>query len=361
MAALVSISRIASGVLLGLLLGGCQTVGYYAQAVGGQMEIWRASRPIEKLIADETTDPVVRELLQRAVEIRDFASRELALPDNQSYRRYADLQRPYVVWNVFAAPEFSLQAEQWCFVLAGCVAYRGYFSGERAQRFADGLTQDGLDVFVAGIPAYSTLGWFADPVLNTFLHYPETELARLIFHELAHHVVYVKDDTAFNESFAVAVELEGVRRWLARSGTRAQLAEFEAAQERRRDFLELFGRYREILQALYAQTLTETEMRAGKVDAFARMREDYARLRERWGGFAGYDRWFDQPLNNARLIAVAAYTDLVPGFEALLNRHVGDFTAFYAEVRGLARLSREERRQRLDALIGSVSPASSRS
>ena len=317
------------------------------------MEIWRASRPIEKLVADETTDPVLRKRLERTVEIRDFASRELALPDNRSYRRYADLQRPYVVWNVFAAPEFSLQAEQWCFPFAGCVTYRGYFSEERARRFADALEPEGLDVFVSGIPAYSTLGWFADPVLNTFLHYPEAELARLIFHELSHQVAYVKDDTAFNESFAVAVELEGVRRWLAGSGSAVQLAEFEANQHRRRDFLELFGRYREILQQLYAGSLSEADMRAAKADAFARMRADYARLREDWGGFTGYDRWFNEPLNNAKLISVVAYTDLVSAFQALLDHSGGDLAAFYANVRELSGLPREERRARLaDAIEG---------
>lgn len=339
-----------SAALLLAVLAGCQTMGYYAQAVGGQMEIWRAARPIDRVIGDDATDADLRGRLERAVEIREFASRELALPDNRSYRRYADLGRPYVVWNVFAAKEFSLQPETWCFPFAGCVAYRGYFAEDSANRFAGRLERRGLDVLVAGIPAYSTLGWFSDPVLSTFVHYPETELARLIFHELAHQVVYVRDDTAFNESFAMAVELEGVRRWLDADGSAAQRAQFEVSQSRRREFLDLFARYRQELRRLYAEPLDEETMRNSKHETFARMRDEYSRMKEAWNGFSGYDRWFEEPLNNAKLIAVAAYAEWVPAFRTLLARHDGDLPGFYAEVRELSRLPREARRAKLEKL-----------
>jgi len=212
-------SGMRSGFLVTMVaasLSGCANIGYYFQAVGGQMEIWNRSRPIEKLVGDERTDARLRERLSLVLKVREFASRELALPDNQSYRKYADLQRPFAVWNVFATKEFSIAPVEWCFPFAGCVAYRGYFSEEGAGQFAAGLRSQGHDVFVAGIPAYSTLGWFDDPVLNTFIFYPDAEIARLTFHELAHQVVYVSGDTVFNESFATAVELEGVDRWLGR-------------------------------------------------------------------------------------------------------------------------------------------------
>jgi predicted aminopeptidase len=334
---------------LTLVLNGCQTLGYYAQAIGGQLELWRATRPIDGLVRDETTDPLLRERLARVAGIRDFASRDLALPDDGSYRDYADLHRPYVVWNVFAAPEFSLSPQQWCFPIAGCVAYRGYFSEEKAEVFAAGLKERGLDTFVVGIPAYSTLGWFDDPVLNTFIGYPEIEIARLIFHEMAHRVVYVSDDTVFNESFATAVELEGVERWIAAKGTPGQRDAFRVAQERKEQFLELTGRARERLRSLYAQDLEREARRAAKADVLNAMREEYQGLKQRWGGFAGYDRWFEEPLNNAKLVSIAAYSDLVPAFRRMLADKGGDLPAFYAEVKRLAALPKAKRAAQLAA------------
>jgi predicted aminopeptidase len=329
------------------VLSGCGNLGYYYQAVEGQMQIWHRSRPIQKVIDDEKTPPSLRARLTQVLRMREFASAQLALPDNGSYRKYADLQRAYVVWNVFATAEFSVAPKEWCFVFAGCVGYRGYFSQDGAERFAAGLVHDGLDVFVAGIPAYSTLGWFDDPVLNTVLHYPDAELARLIFHELAHQVVYVPDDTVFNESFAVAVELEGVDRWLAQYGDAEQRTAFELSEQRKDGFIGLVMQYRERLKMLYASGVSEAEMRREKAETFAAMKAQYEALKASWQGYAGYDRFFATGLNNAHLVPVATYSELVPGFRRLLARNGGDFRRFYAAVKELGKLPKAERAQRL--------------
>lgn len=330
-----------------LMLCGCSSVGYYAQSVGGQLDVWGRERAIDAVILDPETPGALRERLALVTRIRDFASRELALPDNASYRRYADLERPYVVWNVFAAPALSLTPMQWCFPFTGCVSYRGYFSQAAAERYAAALAAEGHDVYVAGIPAYSTLGWFADPVLNTFIHYPETELARLIFHELAHQVVYVRDDSVFNESFAVAVEQAGVERWIARYGDSAATGRFQQANRRREDFLRLIAGARDQLSRLYATDAPDVEKLSGKSRILDELERDYAKLKTAWGGFGGYDRWFAQRPNNARLASVSIYTQLVPQFRALLDREAGDLPRFYAAVRDLAAEPREQRLARL--------------
>lgn len=330
-----------------LLLPGCSTIEYYAQAIGGQMELVHRARPIAEALQDPQLPAPLRQRLSRVLAMREFASAELGLPDNASYRSYADLGRPYVLWNVFAAPEFSVRATESCFPIAGCVIYRGWFAQADAERHAASLRADGLDVYVGGVPAYSTLGWFNDPVLNTFIHYPEGEVARLLFHELAHQVAYVRDDTLFNESFAVTVEQEGVRRWLAREGSADERQKFEAFQSRRRDFIALILRHRARLEALYGMTLEPAQMRTRKAAAFGDLRADYEVLKRGWGGFAGYDRFFGDQLNNALLASVSAYTALVPAFEALLAESGGDLRRFYARVGELARMSKEERLARL--------------
>jgi predicted aminopeptidase len=343
-------------------LCGCQTIGFYAQAVNGQLAVWRAAEPIEKVLENEQTDPALRERLLLVSDIREFASSEIGLPDNDSYRRYADLKRPYVVWNVFAAPEFSLDPVTWCFPFAGCVGYRGYFSREGAEKFANQLKATGsndknLDVFVGGVPAYSTLGWFSDPVLNTFIDYPDTELARLIFHELAHQVAYAKGDTMFNESFATTVELEGVRRWVAHTGRSAEFEAFKSARARQQDFLDLVMRTRGLLKAVYQEEMPDEIKRSRKEDAYAQMREEYVKIKEGWGGFSGYDLWFGESLNNAKLGSVAAYNQLVPAFQALLAEHDGDLEPFYEAVVELAKLTPEKRSVRLPKNTAALSGA----
>ena len=337
--------------LLALVSGlcGCANIGYYYQAVEGQMQIWNRSRPIVQVIEDTHTPPQVRERLSLVLRMRDFASGELALPDNGSYRKYADLERPFVVWNVFAAGELSVAPKEWCFPFAGCVGYRGYFSQAGAEQFSEKLQRQGFDVFVAGIPAYSTLGWFDDPVLNTVVRYPDAQLAQLIFHELAHQVVYVPGDTVFNESFAVAVELEGVDRWLARDGDAAKRTAFDLLEQRKGAFIGLVMKYRDSLKRLYTSALPDAQKRQEKAETFAAMKAEYLTLKSSWGGYAGYDRFFARDLNNAHLVPVATYSELVPGFRRVLAENGGDFRRFYAAVKEIGKLPKEQRLAKLKA------------
>jgi predicted aminopeptidase len=333
-------------------VAGCSTVGYYFQAVNGQMELQRKARPISAVIADPATPADLKAKLDRVEVMRNFASRELGLPDNGSYRRYTDLGRPYVVWNVFATPEFSVIPKQWCFPFAGCVGYKGYFNKAGADGLAAALSSEHYDVFVGDVPAYSTLGWFDDPVLNTFIHYPDAEIARLIFHELAHQVVYVPGDSTFNESFAVSVEQEGVKRWLAAHGTEEERHQYEQSGARRQAFVDLVEKYRLRLADVYAQSQPPDQMRARKQAVLADMREEYQALKQAWGGFKGYDRWFEQPLNNAHFASIAIYTQLVPAFEQVLRADGGDLRRFYAQVKEIAKLSAPEREAKLVAAAG---------
>ena len=335
-------------VLCGLLaLAGCTSAEYYSQAVAGHLAIMRLAKPIPERIADPGTAPALRARLERIQAIRDFASRELGLPDNGSYRSYADIGRPYAIWNLFVAPELSVSPRESCFPVAGCVSYRGYYALEDARRHGAEARARGDDVYLGGVPAYSTLGWFDDPVLSTFIRYPDGELARLLFHELAHQTVYVKDDTAFNESFAVAVEREGVRRWLAKHGTEADRSAYETLQTRKQAFVALVLRYRDRLAAAYGEPIADAQKRVAKARLIAEMEAEYGALKAQWGGFAGYDRFFDQPVGNAHFASVAAYTELVPAFESLLAREGGALPRFYAAVRALAALPKAERDARL--------------
>ena len=335
------------------LTSGCSSLGYYAQAANGHLDLLQRARPVADWVADPDTPETLRQRLRLSQRMRDFAVTELKLPDNRSYRRYADLQRPAVVWNAVAAPELSLTLKTWCFPVVGCVGYRGYFSREPADALAAQLKAEGWEASVYGVPAYSTLGrtdWLGgDPLLNTFVNWPEGELARLIFHELAHQVAYADDDTAFNESFATAVERIGGRRWLQQHASPAVRDEYEALESRRQDFRQLTGRDRDELQALYASAAADAVKRSRKAELMAALQADYTQLKaQRWNGFAGYDGWFTRA-NNATLGVMAAYNELVPEFERLFERSGGDFTRFYAEVKVLAALPKAERRARLGA------------
>lgn len=345
-------------LLGGFVVSGCSALGYYGQAIGGQLDILARTRPIAELLnnapgEDSETlrlDPVVKARLSTILQIRDFATQILALPDNNSYRVYAHLDRPQVAWNVVATPEFSFKPKTWCFPVAGCVPYRGYFSEKRAQGFASQLKREGLDVRVAGVAAYSTLGWFTDPVFSTLMRRNEADLAGLIFHELAHQRLYLPGDAAFNESFASAVEAEGVRLWLQQRGDMRAFELWQRDQLRQREFVELLHKYRMRLETLYASGLAESAMREAKTQIFEALRAEYANLRTRWGGYAGYDAWFAQDLNNAHLAAVGLYQRYVPAFQMLLERSAGDMTAFYRNARALRRLPEAERNERLAEL-----------
>lgn len=339
------------------LLPGCGAIDFYWQGFAGQVGVLAGARPVDEVLAT-TPDAKLAERLERARAIRAYASRELGLPSNGSYTRYTDLGRPYVVWNVFAAPALSLDPREWCFPVAGCVSYRGFFDETDARAEAARLAAQGFDVHVGGVPAYSTLGWFDDPLLSSFVRYPDTALARLVFHELAHQVVYVRDDTTFNESFATAVEEAGVERWIAaQAGTprHAALLADEARSERLRvAFKRLVREARADLEALYASDLAPEDKRARKAAILGRLRAGYEAAKAGEAGLAAYDRWFagyeGQGPNNASLASVGLYDDQLPAFRALLAEVGGDLPAFYARVRALAKLPRSQRDAALDAL-----------
>jgi predicted aminopeptidase len=315
--------RFAVLLAASLALSGCESMQYYAQAINGHREIMRAARPIDTWLADPATPPDLRSRLELARGVREFASRDLALPRNGSYESYAELGRPYAAWNVYAAPVFSTEPKLECFPFAGCVSYRGFFSEADARRHAEKLRAAGNDVYVGGVPAYSTLGWFDDPLLSSFIRYPDAQLARLLFHELAHQVVYARDDTTFNESFAVAVEEEGVRRWLRTQGREAEFAAFQAAQKRRRELAARVEAMRKRLDVVYKSDAPAEEKQRFKEQEFARLRAEYS-------------KFVPEEPNNAFLVSIAVYTELVPGFERLLAQKGGDLSAFYARARELA-------------------------
>jgi predicted aminopeptidase len=340
-----------------LIVTGCSGLGFYTQSVGGQLAILFKRQSVTKILADQRQDPSLREKLRRVLEARDFASHELSLPDNGSYRSYVRLDRPYAVWNVVAAPALSVEPKTWCFPVAGCVSYRGYFSRDRAERYAEKLRSRGYDAAVEGVAAYSTLGWFRDPVLSTFVDWPSPDLASLIFHELAHQRLYVKGDTVFNESFASVIEREGLTRYLEKEGDQSALAVWEARHDRQREFSELVLAHRQRLRDIYASTSLETQEKLRrKRETFANLGRAYEDLKRSWGGYAGYDHWFDRDLNNAHLASVGAYDHWVPAFQAMLDGAGGDLDSFYEKVGRLAKLSHEERRRRLAALTPAPEP-----
>ncbi len=347
---------LAAAVLLALTMAGCSSLGYYVQAARGQWGVISAARPIDDWLDDPSASDALKQKLRHARRIREFASRELAEPDNRSYTTYADLKRPVVVWNVFATPELSTDLKTWCYPFFGCASYRGYFARADAEHLASELAPQGYDVAVSPVQAYSTLGWFNDPLLNTFINLPEPELARLIFHELAHQVVYVRDDTVFNESFATAVEREGVERWLQAQGSDELRSSWDRSEQRRAQFLELLTGTRRALDEVYASQLPEQDKRNRKRALFADLQDRYHALRDGpWGGFDGYDRYFAQSLNNAHLAAIGAYFDRVPAFDALMRRTGPDMAAFFREVKRIAALRKDARDRELDRLDGRVS------
>ena len=326
---------------------GCSSVGYLSQSASGHIRLLAAARPVQDAIADPTTPEALRKRLELTQRMRQFAVTELHEPDNGSYRSYADLKRSAAVWNVVAAPELSLQLQTWCFPIVGCVGYRGYYDLASADAAAVPLKADGLEVDVYEVPAYSTLGWMnwigGDPLLNTFVQWPEGELSRLIFHELAHQVAYAPGDTTFNESFATAVEQIGSERWLERNASAEVRAKQALTESRRDDFHVLIRKWRAQLDAMYRSDLPEADKRVRKAELYAGMRADYAALkRDKWNGYNGYDHWF-ATANNAALGAQAAYDDEVGAFERLFAAQGSDFDRFYAEVRRMAALPRHER------------------
>ncbi|HSH89293.1 MAG TPA: aminopeptidase [Ramlibacter sp.] len=334
-------------------LTGCANLGYYWQSATGHLKMMNAARPVEDWMADTAAPERLKTRLALSQRIRAFAVSELQLPDNPSYHRYADLKRTAVVWNVVAAPAYSTTLKQWCFPVTGCVGYRGYFSETEARAEAAKAAVEGYETAVNPVPAYSTLGWMnwagGDPLLNTFIYYPEGELARLVFHELAHQVLYAKNDTMFNESFASAVERLGSARWLATQASEAARQDYAQYDGRRNQFRALTLATRRRLEQIYETTKGDERDRLKKA-AMEDFRAQYVRLRDSWGGdparFRGYDRWVENA-NNASFGTQAAYDELVPGFESLFARVGGDWKRFYDAAKALEALPKEERHQRL--------------
>jgi predicted aminopeptidase len=325
---------------------GCSQLGYYGQAVQGQLSLLQMARPVDGLLDSPDTPQQLKARLLAARQMRQFAVDELGLPDNRSYRNYAQLEQPYVLWNVVAAAKLSLTPLSWCFPIAGCVTYRGYYKYDAAQEFAQQLRSEGYDVRVEGVPAYSTLGWFNDPLMSTFINAPDASLARLIFHELAHQVVYVKDDSAFNESFATTVEQAGVERWLNEFGDDAMRRNYKNEEHRRQEFLALLQTYRRKLETLYQSSVDDQQKLQGKAEIFLALLQDYQILKTSWGGYAAYDRWFAEPLTNAHFVSIATYHDLVPGFQAMLAKSA-NFQEFYRSVKQLAEQGKVSRTAQL--------------
>ena len=335
-------------LVISILLASCETVSYYSQAARGQMAIVFSRQDIQRLLDDSKLTGSERQRFEQVLAIRDFAARELALPVGKHFSTYVDIEREHVVWNVFAAPEFSTDPVSWCYPIAGCVTYRGYFSEAGAKRFAGKLVEQGYDVYTGGVDAYSTLGWFEDSLLSTVIERQSFQLAGLIFHELAHQVIYVPGDTTFNESFATAVEREGIRRWLHHSGQEDQIELANRDTLRQEQFVALISDYQGRFTQLYAQPLAAQTMRSRKAQLQHELRKDYELLKEQWQGYNGYDTWFARSLNNAQLATVSAYNDLVPGFMALLDEAGWNFPEFYERVREISLLPQEQR----EALLG---------
>lgn len=340
-------------VLLLLLacLSACATSAYYAQLASGQWNMFSDRQPIEELLDNPATPADLHDRLQLVESIRNFATTELSLPDNPSYRYYVDLQRPYAVWNVYAAEEFSTTAIDWCFPIAGCVAYRGYFTEQTASDYAQQLSGQGLDSYVGGVAAYSTLGWFNDPVLNTFIYRDDAQLAGLVFHELAHQQLYLPGDTAFNESFARAVEVEGVRRWLSLQQRESLMTAYLLDQQLHQDFVATLLAGRDQLDALYAQDLPVEEMRRRKLILLETIqKQDYPAFKKRWGGTSRFDNWMAKDFNNAKLATLANYQQWVPAFKQMLANNGGNFQVFYQDARVLSGLEPSLRQQQLESL-----------
>ncbi|MCB1758277.1 MAG: aminopeptidase [Gammaproteobacteria bacterium] len=349
----LQVTRILRAVVCLLVVvqfAACSSLAYYAQAVDGHMLLMSKRKPIEQLLADERTGPRLIALLTRVQEMREFATQTLKLPENGSYRSYAAVEGEAVVWSLVAADALSVAPRQWCYPLIGCASYRGFFHQEAANKYASEMAAEGFDVAVEPVPAYSTLGWFDDPLPGSVLHWPEWQIAGLIFHELAHQQLYVAGDSAFNEAFANSVQRIGVERWLAQRDPDA-LPQWRQDVVRGQQVIALLMRSRERLRQLYAGTSSRAEKLLEKQLLFNDLRSDYLKLRGAWGGYSGYDRWFDAELNNAKLASVATYEQWAPLFDKLLQRAQGDMTRFYRDCETLAQLPIDQRRQRMFALI----------
>ncbi|HET7570994.1 MAG TPA: aminopeptidase [Gammaproteobacteria bacterium] len=343
------IHRFLSVTLISITLTGCATLGYYVQAISGEVSILTSRRDITDVIADPDTPPATKAKLEFALRVRSFASQSLHLPDNDSYRTYVKLDRRFPVWVVYAAPPFSLAPVEWCYPFAGCVPYRGYFARDDAAAFAAKLRKQGKDVYLGGAPSYSTLGWFADPLFSNMLRWSRVSLAGLIFHELAHQQVYIEGAAQFNESFADTVETVGIERWLTAHGEQDKLKAYHRIQAETRAFQALVGKLRQRLKKIYAAPTSAAVKRRKKALAIEWLKRQHAALVAQYDQPI-YSEWFTHPLNNASLAVVTTYNVWQPAFQQLLRCDGGRLEQFYADVKALAALEPAARRARLKGL-----------
>lgn len=331
-----------------LIISGCSTLSYYSGIIQGHFEIISQQQSIDELLDDPTTSDQLRQKLALAKAARQFAASNLYLPDNDSYKTYVDIGRNRVTWNVVAVPALSLSAKTWCYPIAGCVSYKGYYSNEAAKSYEKQLADENYDTTINGSAAYSTLGWFDDPVLNTMLQWREAHLIGVIFHELAHQQLYIKDDSTFNESFASFVQQEGVRRWYLAKGKPQAITKEAAHGKRKKQFLSLLKTTRDKLEILYNSKLADKQKHEQKRVYFTELRQQYISLKAgEWKGYSGYDHWFDRDLNNANLVSVSTYHQHLPGFKALLQQSNEDLRVFYAAAEKLSQLPAKERSEKL--------------
>jgi predicted aminopeptidase len=344
-----SLLNATTTVFAAVLLGGCSTLAFYGQAISGQFEVIQKRQRIDTVLSDDTSSSELRRKLELVLNVREFAVSELGLPDNDSYRSYADLQRPYVIWNVFATPELSLVPVDTCVLFFGCISYRSYFSETAAERHAASLRTAGHDVYVGGVAAYSTVGWFDDPVLNTMLGSDDAWIIKVIFHELAHQLLHVRNDTAFNESFATMVAQEGLIRWSRANGPPD--GDVQRLKERQDALITLILEHRTRLEQIYSSDQPEAKKRGLKTATYEALRAEYQELKRTWGGYEGYDDWMSTDLNNAKLASVVTYHDYVPAFEAILTLTEKNIERFYGAARALAQMRRSERDDCLRSLM----------
>lgn len=329
------------------LAGGCAAFQYYTQAAAGQLEVLRTSRPIQSVIAHPDTGEALRNHLLVAEGIVNFAVSDLGLDPGNSYRRYAALGRPFVVWNVFAAPPLSLEGRRWCYPFVGCVPYRGYFNRDAALRAEARLARRGFETYVGGVSAYSTLGWFDDPLLSTFIGWSEPRLAELLLHEISHQRVWVRDDAAFNESFAAFAGEAGARLWFRKTGREAEFDDYLTSRQDWQRLHALLLATRAQLHAVYRQEGDEQGRYREKTRVMEAFRNCYRQHKPLLGG--GTLDGLVASVNNAYLAAFGTYTDWYPAFAALYRRE-GGWTAFLDAVDGLAALARDERTALLESL-----------
>ena len=341
-------------LIVSIFLQSCSSLGYYWEKIQGHAEIVNNQVPVQDVIDNPETSSIVRERLINVQAARDFATKVLQLPDNESYRNYVDIGRENAVWTVVATQPYSIKPKEWCFFIVGCLSYRGYFSKQKADEFAEELKKQNMDVYVSGTKAYSTLGWFNDPLLSSMLYKSEAYRVGIIFHELAHQKIYVEDDTASNEAFASTVELEGVKTWFNQAEKKHMYKDYLISRQRDEDFKNLLKQTRRQLNTLYNNESKKVDVEKQKVKVFELLQVAYKEFKHRWDNYSGYDKWMSNKLNNAHLALISTYNDRIPAFQALFKKANYDYKSFYEKVEQLMSIEKNKRIIELDNLMRKI-------